>query len=57
MSDTKIYQGKLGHIGCTAENCKYHTSNNYCSAQHIDVRNENALRKAETFCSTFETQR
>jgi len=55
MSDTKIYKGKVMGVDCTAENCKYH-SLNQCCAQHIDVKNENALRKAETFCATFEAR-
>ena len=54
MSDTKIYGEGLCNVGCTAENCKYHASSGCCSAERIVVRNENAMRKAETFCSTFE---
>lgn len=40
-------------VNCGVSGCKYHTSGNYCSATNIDVQNENAVRKAETFCSTF----
>ena len=55
MSDTKIYKNPVQNVGCTAEQCKYNTSKN-CTANHIEVCNESAVKKAETFCSTFEAR-
>jgi len=40
-------------VGCSVVGCKYHEANGYCVAEHIDVRNEKAVTKAETFCATF----
>lgn len=58
MSDTRIYGGKLPGVGCDATHCKYNGihcgAGASCCAAQITVRNENAMRKAETFCSTFE---
>ncbi len=56
MSDTKTYCGHLSGVKCQVTNCKYHTAENCCSAQRIQVQNENAQQKAETFCSTFAPQ-
>ena len=41
-------------VGCCVSTCGYNTPDKHCSAQRIDVANENAERKAETFCSTFK---
>ena len=43
----------LGGVCCHVENCVYHARGNMCTATHIDVKNESALTKAETFCGTF----
>lgn len=40
-------------ICCHVENCIYHTKGDACTAKSIDVKNENAMTKAETFCGTF----
>ncbi len=40
-------------VGCGVKDCKYHGAGNSCTASHINVENERARRKAETFCSTF----
>ena len=53
MSDINKYCDCLGGVGCTVSNCKYHTNGDRCGADHITVQNENAVKKAETFCSTF----
>lgn len=53
MGDTKIYHDHLRGVGCGVTSCKYHTSENNCTANRITVQSENAVRKAETFCSTF----
>lgn len=59
MSDTKIYGEKhLPGVGCDVTTCKFNGTRcgagMTCCAEHINVRNESALRKAETFCGTFE---
>ncbi len=46
-------KGCLGGVCCHVESCAYHTRGNLCTAAQIDVKNENALTKAETFCGTF----
>ncbi len=43
---------RVQNVGCSVKECKYHASNDICSAEHIVVQNENAQRKAETFCGT-----
>lgn len=58
MNDTKIYGSRLSGVDCDVTNCKYHGSHCgagcACCASHINVQNPSAMRKAETFCSTFE---
>lgn len=44
------------NVGCNVKECKYHSSLDMCTARHIKVSNENAQRKADTFCSTFENK-
>ena len=56
MSDTKIYPDHLRGVGCDVTNCKYHTVAGNCNADKITVESPNAIRKAETFCSTFEAR-
>ena len=48
--------GKLSGVGCDVVNCKYHGENNCCHADSIVVESQNAVRKSETFCSTFEAR-
>ncbi|MGE4485609.1 MAG: DUF1540 domain-containing protein [Oscillospiraceae bacterium] len=43
------------HVGCEVANCAYHGDNNCCCADEITVESPSALRKGETFCSTFTT--
>lgn len=45
---------KLPGVACDVTGCAYHGKDNHCHAQHISVENKSALRKAETFCGTFE---
>ena len=40
-------------VTCRVENCVYHAEGNLCAAKSIDVKNESARTKAETFCGTF----
>ena len=40
-------------IRCHVENSIHHTKGGACTAGQIDVKNENAMTKAETFCGTF----
>ena len=44
---------ELPGVGCGVISCKYHTADNCCTAERIDVQNGSAQRKVETFCSTF----
>ena len=44
------------NVGCSVKDCKYHSESNMCCATAIKVSNENAQRKADTFCSTFENK-
>ncbi|MCT4542256.1 MAG: DUF1540 domain-containing protein [Vallitalea sp.] len=45
-------------IGCTVKECKFHTNNDYCSLQHINVVNSsvsNATKtQAITDCASFQ---
>lgn len=43
-------------VSCDVENCAYHDAGNICTAASIDVKNESAVTKAETFCGTFTPQ-
>lgn len=43
----------LNGVCCQVENCVHHAVGGQCTAAHIDVKNESALTKAETFCGTF----
>ena len=53
MEKGKTKNTQLPGVGCKVCNCVYHTAENACVAGHISVQNENAQKKAETFCSTF----
>lgn len=44
----------LSGVVCNVAHCQYHTPNNCCTANSIDVSNEKAAKKTETFCSTFK---
>lgn len=43
-------------IGCSVKECRFHSAQNLCNARSIYVENENAHRKGETFCATFESK-
>ncbi len=53
MFDKKYFNDKLSGVDCDVVNCKYHSVDNCCHARSITVQSPNAVRKAETFCSTF----
>ena len=40
-------------VGCDVTNCKYNTVDYHCSAKKINVENNKAVTKGETYCSTF----
>lgn len=48
------WNDKLPGVGCDVTSCVYHGKDGHCHAQSINVESKNALRKAETFCGTFE---
>jgi hypothetical protein len=43
----------ISGVSCGAKNCKYHTTEDKCSASSIKVENTSAMKKAETWCGTF----
>lgn len=43
----------ISGVRCTVESCLHHTGGDKCTAPSIDVKNEDALTRAETFCGTF----
>lgn len=48
--------GSVHNVACCVKECKYHSQQDYCNAKEITVENENAQRKGETFCATFENR-
>ena len=56
MNEKTCGEKTVRNVGCTVKDCVYHTKSDVCTAQRITVSNENAQRKAETFCSTFENR-
>ncbi len=56
MTDKKKNGGNGQNVGCTVKECRYHTAANCCSARQINVQNETAHQKTETFCATFENR-
>ena len=54
MSNGKNSCGCVKGVGCDVQNCVYHSqTENYCTAEHINVQNKAAVNKAETYCGTF----
>ena len=53
MSQKQESRDCISGVCCQVESCKHHARGDQCTAPHIDVRNESALTKAETFCGTF----
>ena len=53
MSENKNGCSCVTAVGCSVENCTYHTKENRCGASRINVQNEQATQKVETFCATF----
>lgn len=43
----------INRVDCNVSNCVYNEKGRSCAADHIKVANEQAEKKAETFCSTF----
>lgn len=43
----------INRVGCNVCSCVHNCDEHYCNAERIDVANEKAERKAETFCATF----
>ena len=52
MTD-KMHDTIISGVGCDVASCKYNTRDCRCSAKHIEVENEKANCKGETYCSTF----
>ena len=53
MSDNRMSRDQITCVGCDVTNCKYNTIDSKCSASHIDVQNDRATTKSETYCATF----
>lgn len=47
---------KLYGVGCDVINCRFHGKDSACHAESIKVKNIDAVKKAETFCGTFEVK-
>ncbi len=47
---------RLSGVGCDVVNCVYHGKDGHCHADSINVESHSAIRKAETFCGTFEAR-
>lgn len=47
-------------IGCNVNECRYHTNDNYCSLDHIDVVKNSTTQDtsscAYTDCGSFESK-
>lgn len=56
MNEMNGKQECINGVKCGVGHCKYHTTENRCTAGRINVQNESAMKKAETFCSTYETR-
>ncbi|MDR1116822.1 MAG: DUF1540 domain-containing protein [Oscillospiraceae bacterium] len=54
MFDYTDKNNVLNGVSCSAVNCVYHSSGNMCHAPGIAVGTDNADKKSETLCSTFE---
>lgn len=52
-NEKKKQENCIPGVRCNVESCAHHGDGNVCTAAAINVRNENALTKAETFCGTF----
>ena len=46
-------QDCISGVCCSVTNCVHHAIGDQCTAKHINVKSENAVTTAETFCGTF----
>lgn len=46
-------RSSISGVCCSVESCKYHSMGNACTATHIDVKDEKASAKKDTFCGTY----
>lgn len=53
MNNTNKDKRCINGVSCGVTSCIHHVNGNCCNAEHINVANENAEMKVETFCSTF----
>lgn len=56
MNERPCGENIVQNVGCRVKECLYHNRADYCTARAITVSNENAQRKSETFCATFENK-
>lgn len=43
----------LDGVSCDVKTCAYNKTGKKCTANRIEVANENSTRSADTFCNTF----
>ncbi len=53
MGECEACRSSISGVCCSVESCKYHAMGNACTASHIDVKDESASEKQETFCGTY----
>ena len=53
MGERDTCSGTIHGVCCQVESCHFHSSNNCCTAAHIDVKGESAHTKSQTFCGTY----
>ena len=56
MNEKPGIEKTVHSVVCSVKDCIYHHAANMCTAHKINVSNEKAQRKAETFCATFENR-
>jgi len=47
----------LSGVECGVINCRYNENGSKCTADCIKVKNESAMKQAETFCGTFSARK
>lgn len=53
MNEPSRCSGTIEGVCCSVESCRYHSRGNCCTAAHIDVRDESASERSQTFCGTY----
>ena len=56
MGEWEACKGSISGVCCSVESCRYHATGNACTAAHIDVKDDGAAKKKDTFCGTYRPQ-